>query len=73
MDELNPWAVGNIEEFHYYCCPECDERNHSKECFIQHALEKHPNSRYEFTQFYVFHEKFGIRLLILKPFFFQND
>ena len=49
MDELNPWAVGNIEEFHYYCCPECDERNHSKECFIQHALEKHPNSRYEFT------------------------
>ena len=34
----NPWAVGNLEEFLYYCCPECNEKNQSKELFLQHAL-----------------------------------
>ena len=34
--EENPWTVENLEEFLYFCCPECDERNQSKEnpaCF----------------------------------------
>ena len=34
----NPWAVGHLEEFLYYCCPECDERNQSKALFVKHAL-----------------------------------
>ena len=38
----NPWIVGRLEEFLYFCCPECDERNQSKELFLQHALEHHP-------------------------------
>ena len=39
----NPWFVDDLEEFLYFCCPECDERNQSKEIFIQHALDQHPN------------------------------
>ena len=45
MVDMNPWAVENINEFLYFCCPECDERNQSKEYFIQHALEKHPKAK----------------------------
>ena len=42
---LNPWAVSRIEEFLYFCCPECDERIQSRNKFIQHALKKHKKSR----------------------------
>ena len=42
----NPWSsISKIEEFLYFCCPECEEKNQSKELFIKHALEKHPNSK----------------------------
>ena len=45
----NPWAVGHLEEFLYYCCPECNLSNESiyqsKTLFIQHALEHHPKSK----------------------------
>ena len=36
--EINPWDVGKVEDFLYFCCPECDEKNQSKDLFIQHAL-----------------------------------
>ena len=39
----NPWAIAsNLEEFHYYCCPDCDTKEPTKETFIKHALETHP-------------------------------
>ena len=39
----NPWAIAsNLEEFHYYCCPDCDTKEPTKETFIKHALESHP-------------------------------
>ena len=41
----NPWFVNNLEEFLYFCCPECDGRNQSKELFLKHALDQHPNSK----------------------------
>ena len=41
----NPWSVKNIEEFLYFCCPECNEKDRSKELFLKHALEEHPNSK----------------------------
>ena len=42
----NPWtSISKIEEFLYFCCPECEEKNQSRELFIKHALEKHPNSK----------------------------
>ena len=40
----SPWDVGNLEEFLYFCCPECDERSQSKELFLQHAIHLHPTS-----------------------------
>ena len=41
----NPWSVENLEEFLYFCCPECDEKNQNKELFIKHALDQHPKSK----------------------------
>ena len=38
----NPWTVGNLDDFLYYCCPECDNRTQSKQCFINHAYLNHP-------------------------------
>ena len=43
--EQNPWAVKNIDEFLYYCCPECNTKNQSQEFFLKHALDQHPNSK----------------------------
>ena len=42
----NPWNVENVEDFLYFCCPECDERNQSKDLFLQHAFDNHPNSKH---------------------------
>ena len=37
--KTNPWEVAdNLDQFLYFCCPECDEREKSKELFLQHAL-----------------------------------
>ena len=44
-NEENPWMVEELEEFLYYCCPECDEKWRSKGPFLQHALCNHPNVR----------------------------
>ena len=42
----NPWShVSDIEELHFYCCPECHVKDNSKKIFVQHALEQHPNSK----------------------------
>ena len=39
----NPWlSVREWEEFLYFCCPECNEKNQSKDIFIKHALSIHP-------------------------------
>ena len=40
----NPWNVGNIDEFLYFCCPECDLKDQSKTNFLQHALDQHPKA-----------------------------
>ena len=42
--EKSPWSVECLEEFLYYCCPECDHREHSKDFFIQHAFGQHPDA-----------------------------
>ena len=41
--EQNPWMVDQLEEFLYFCCPECDEKCRARDSFLQHALFKHPN------------------------------
>ena len=39
-----PWNVESLEDFLYYCCPECDEKSQSREDFLCHALAYHPSS-----------------------------
>ena len=41
----NPWSVESFDDFLFYCCPECDERNQSKDLFIKHALIHHPEAQ----------------------------
>ena len=45
IDEDNPWAVENIDEFLYFCCPECDVKNQSEDLFLIHALDHHPKAK----------------------------
>ena len=40
--EENPWgAVNTLEDFQFYCCPECDLKEQTKDKFVKHALENH--------------------------------
>ena len=45
----NPWTVTNLEEFLYYCCPECDISREtiyqSRELFLKHAFDEHPMAK----------------------------
>jgi hypothetical protein len=43
--ENNPWVVNQLEDFLFYCCPECSDRSQTKETFINHALFQHPLAR----------------------------
>ena len=47
MDEVltNPWANTHLEDFLYFCCPECNIKDQSKESFLKHALDKHPRAK----------------------------
>ena len=40
--EINPWNVTNVDEFLFYCCPECDSKHVTRDVFINHALLEHP-------------------------------
>ena len=37
----NPWHVPNLEEFLYYCCPECDIKTKEHQEFYEHAIQVH--------------------------------
>ena len=43
-EKFNPWNVTGLDDFLFYCCPECDRRTVSKSDFIQHAVNNHPRS-----------------------------
>ena len=43
--EKNPWAVANLEDFLYFCCPECNDKSQSEETFLDHAFQNHPKSK----------------------------
>ena len=44
-EKFNPWDVKSIEDFRFYCCPECSTRNVHKSDFIRHAVTFHPRSQ----------------------------
>ena len=44
MDSIkteNPWDVTTLEDFLYYCCPECDTKTKDSHDFLNHAVNKH--------------------------------
>ena len=43
--QSNPWLVGNINDFLYFCCPECNEKNRDRELFLKHAFDEHPMAK----------------------------
>ena len=40
-----PWIAECLEDFLYYCCPQCNNRHQSREKFLQHALNEHPEAK----------------------------
>ena len=53
------WNVESLEDFLYYICPECDNRNPSRDEFLHHALSKHQGSNDYLMKFSV-KEEFNI-------------
>ena len=43
--EYNPWNVRSIQEFMFYCCPECDSQIKTAQDFIKHALKVHEHAK----------------------------
>ena len=45
-DELlgvsNPWSTENLEDFLFYCCPQCDHQARTRVLFLNHAFLSHP-------------------------------
>ena len=44
-ENFNPWIVNNLDEFLFFCCPECDTQSPNKALFINHALIEHPKGQ----------------------------
>jgi hypothetical protein len=47
----NPWAVDQLEDFLYFCCPECPDKSSTKANFIKHALVEHPHVNIRIVMF----------------------
>ena len=43
--QVNPWYVINLEDFLFYCCPECDNKTKNPKAFLNHAVTSHPNAK----------------------------
>ena len=45
----NPWDIKSLYELQYFNCPSCVYKDHSKQKFIVHAYEVHPEALYYLT------------------------
>ena len=45
----NPWHVTSLQDFQYFCCPECDCRHKDAQTFIDHALLSHEQAKETFV------------------------
>ena len=43
--EVNPWNVTSLEAFHFYNCPECDNKYSTSEQFVDHAMIVHEKAQ----------------------------
>ena len=50
MASFHPWMVESLEDFSFYCCPECTFRSKEENFFEAHALQNHDSSRYFFQE-----------------------
>ena len=41
----NPWHVSSLQDFQYFCCPECDSRLKDTQTFIDHAVLLHEQAK----------------------------
>ena len=48
----NPWSIYSIYELQYFNCPSCSFKDHSKQDFVNHAFEFHP----EFLNYLKIHD-----------------
>ena len=44
-EKFNPWNSSSLDDFLYYCCPECDNKTKTKGDFLQHAKTTHSRSQ----------------------------
>ena len=44
LKDENPWDIQSIYELQYFNCPKCIFKNISKQEFIHHAYEDHPEA-----------------------------
>ena len=65
IDQKNPWIVSEVEQFLFFCCPECDVKDRSKENFIQHALSHHPSAKDGLINFITKSEKSDKKLALV--------
>ena len=45
----NPWNINSIFEFLSYNCPSCEFKHSSKQTFVHHAIDNHPEAVQGFT------------------------
>ena len=72
LELFNPWKVENIDQFLYYCCPECDTKQKTKSDFIIHAIDAHPGSR-EYLPLFYFSRRFLVILVLLQLALFSDS
>ena len=44
VDAENPWSAKSLEDYIFYCCPECSYKTKINDTFLEHAFVKHPKS-----------------------------
>ena len=47
---LHPWDVTTLDDFLYYCCPECDLKVKDQDFFYAHAVQSHSKAQKALTQ-----------------------
>ena len=45
--QVLPWGVESLDQFLFYCCPECDNKYEDPQNFINHAMQTHANATVE--------------------------
>ena len=50
-EKFNPWIVANLDEFLFFCCPECDTKSPTRAMFVNHALIAHPKVIFKYLAY----------------------